>query len=105
MRQLEQAGAARREVTALREPLDELVDDVPGVPADLDDSLGAATERSQSARLIGAEGDADEDDAASYGVVDEIARRVVLTGGRVLAVRRDDLPDRAPVAAILRHRL
>jgi hypothetical protein len=25
-------------------------------------------------------------------------------GGRVLAVRRADLPDRTPVAAILRHR-
>jgi hypothetical protein len=47
----------------------------------------------------------DQDDAASYGVVDEIARRVLLTGGRVLAVRQGDLPDPTPVAAILRHRL
>src|SRR5262249_45487166 len=46
-----------------------------------------------------------EDDAASYGVIDEIARRVLLSGGRVLAVRRGDLPEPTPLAAILRHRL
>jgi hypothetical protein len=45
-------------------------------------------------------GDADAD---RYGVVDEIARRVWLTGGRVLAVRRDDIPGGEPVAAILRY--
>jgi hypothetical protein len=38
-------------------------------------------------------------------VVDEIARRVLLTDGRVLAVRRDDIPGGAPVAAILRYAL
>jgi Bacterial archaeo-eukaryotic release factor family 11 len=45
-------------------------------------------------------GDANAD---RYGVVDEIARRVWLSGGRVLAVRRDDIPGREPVAAILRY--
>jgi hypothetical protein len=44
-----------------------------------------------------------EDDAASYGVLDEIARRVLLSGGRVLAVRRPDVPGGGPVAAILRY--
>jgi release factor family 11 len=44
-----------------------------------------------------------EDDAASYGVVDEIARRVLLSGGRVLAVRRPDVPGGGPVAATLRY--
>jgi release factor family 11 len=48
---------------------------------------------------------AQDDDAASYGVVDEIARRVLLSGGRVLAVRQDDLPERTPLAAILRYAL
>jgi hypothetical protein len=43
---------------------------------------------------------ATQDDAASYGVVDEVTRRVLLSGGRVLAVRRDDLPERTPLAAI-----
>jgi hypothetical protein len=45
----------------------------------------------------------DADDAINYGVVDEIARRVWLNGGRVLAVRRDDIPGRGSVAAILRY--
>jgi len=44
-----------------------------------------------------------EDDADSYGVVDEIARRVLLTGGRVLAVRAPDVPGGGPLAAILRY--
>jgi hypothetical protein len=34
------------------------------------------------------------DDAATSGVVDEIARRVWLSGGRVLAARRDDVQRR-----------
>lgn len=38
-----------------------------------------------------------------YGVVDEIARRVWLAGGRVLAIRRDDIPEQGSVAAILRY--
>jgi hypothetical protein len=42
-------------------------------------------------------------DAVNYGVVDEIARRVRLNGGKVLAVRRDDIPGKASVAAILRY--
>jgi hypothetical protein len=46
-----------------------------------------------------------DDDAVSYGVVDEIAKRVLLTGGRVLAVRAADLPADSPVAAILRYPL
>jgi hypothetical protein len=36
-------------------------------------------------------------------VVDEIARRVWLSGGKVLAVRRDDIPGRNSVAAVLRY--
>lgn len=46
---------------------------------------------------------ADADDAVSYGVVDEIARRALLSGGRVLAVRGPDVPGGGPVAAILRY--
>ena len=48
---------------------------------------------------------AEEDDAVSYGVVDEIVRRVVLSGGRVFAVRAPDVPGGGPVAAILRYAL
>src|SRR6202020_1987167 len=45
------------------------------------------------------------DDAETYSVVDEVARRALSTGARVLGARRDELPDRAPPAAILRHQL
>jgi hypothetical protein len=45
------------------------------------------------------------DDASSYGVLDEVARRVLMFGGRVFAVRRPDVPDGAPAAAILRRAL
>jgi len=45
----------------------------------------------------------DADDAINYGVVDEIARRAWLNGGKVLAVRRDDIPGKGSVAAILRY--
>jgi hypothetical protein len=44
-----------------------------------------------------------DNDALNYGVVDEIARRVLLSGGRVLALRRDDIPEQGTVAAILRY--
>jgi len=47
----------------------------------------------------------DGGDAVNYGVVDEIARRAWLSGGKVLAVRGDDIPGGGPVAAILRHGL
>jgi hypothetical protein len=43
--------------------------------------------------------------AEGYGVVDEIARRVWLAGGTVLAVRREDVPGQESVAAILRYPL
>ena len=43
-----------------------------------------------------------EPDAKNYGIVDEIAARVLASGGTVKAVRASDLPDDAPVAAMLR---
>jgi hypothetical protein len=43
------------------------------------------------------------DDAETYSVVDEIARRALSTGARVLGARREELPDRAPLTAILRY--
>jgi hypothetical protein len=64
------------------------IDDV--VPGFVDSDSGAVT-------LDGA------DDAVNYGVVDEVARRVLLSGGRVLALRRPDIPGETGVAAILRY--
>jgi hypothetical protein len=62
------------------------------VPGFVDDESGAVTF-------------AEEDDAVSYGVVDEIVRRALLSGGNVLAVRESDVPGGGPVAAILRYAL
>ncbi len=42
---------------------------------------------------------------ATYGLVDEIAVRVLATGGIVRAVRNEDLLDGSPVAAVLRYPL
>ncbi len=64
------------------------IDDV--VPGTVDEQTGAVTL-------------ADEQSAERYGVIDEIARRVWLAGGRVLAVRREDVPGTTGVAAILRY--
>ncbi len=60
------------------------------VPGLIDEVTGAVT-------FAGA------DSAENYGVVDEIARRALLTGATVLAVRKEDLPAATPVAAILRY--
>jgi hypothetical protein len=67
-----------------------LVDIDDKVPGQLDEHTGAVTF-------------SEHDDSVSYGVVDEIARRVLLSGGRVLAVRRADVPRGEALAAILRY--
>lgn len=46
---------------------------------------------------------APEASAETYGVVDEIARRTLQSGGEVLSVRQDDIPDGQPLAMILRY--
>jgi hypothetical protein len=60
---------------------------IPGLVSDLDGSVTYAT----------------SDDAETYSVVDEVARRALCTGARVLGARRDELPGRAPLVAILRY--
>jgi hypothetical protein len=45
---------------------------------------------------------AEESHSRAYGVIDEIARRTLATGGDVLALRAEDIPGGANVAAILR---
>jgi hypothetical protein len=66
--------------------------------ADIDDVIPGFVDADSGAVTL--DGD---DDAANYGVVDEIARRVLESGGRVLALRRDDIPSEGGVAAILRY--
>lgn len=46
---------------------------------------------------------AETDSEHVYGVVDEIARRALLSGAKVIAVRGEDMPEGADVAAILRY--
>lgn len=43
--------------------------------------------------------------AETYGVVDEIARRTLLAGGRIVSARRTDVPGGGDLAAILRYAL
>jgi hypothetical protein len=43
------------------------------------------------------------DGPGDYDVIDEIARRVLLSGGQVLSVPKADLPGRESLAAILRY--
>jgi hypothetical protein len=45
----------------------------------------------------------DKDDEVNYGVVDEIAARALLTGARVLAVRKGDIPGGGSLAAVMRY--
>jgi len=45
----------------------------------------------------------DVEQTGDYGVIDELCRRVILTGGTVLAVRAADVPAGGPAAAILRY--
>ena len=67
-----------------------LVDIDASMPGSVDDETGAVT--------------FDEaDDAINYDVVDEITHRVHLMGGRVLAVRADEVPEGGSAAAILRY--
>jgi Bacterial archaeo-eukaryotic release factor family 11 len=66
-----------------------LVDIDAVVPGTIDEHTGAVT--------FAPEG------LTSHGVVDEIARRVWLNSGRVLAVRQGDVPGDHGVAAILRY--
>ena len=42
-------------------------------------------------------------DASNYDLIDEIVARVLDSSGRVIAVRRTDIPGDAPLAAILRY--
>jgi hypothetical protein len=65
---------------------------------DMDETVPGIIDEQTGAILVGT-----PDDAHDYGVLDEIARRTYLNGGRVVAVRRPDIPEGAQLAAILRY--
>ena len=46
---------------------------------------------------------AEEPTATNYDLVDEIATRVITTGGRVIGVRKAEIPRAAALAAMLRY--
>ena len=92
----ENAGRATADVATLARAatfgaVDTLIADIDTVmPGHVDDETGAVTF---------AEGAS----AASYGIIDEIAGRVLLNGGQVIGVRRDEVPGGGAAAGILRY--
>ncbi|RJN33186.1 baeRF11 domain-containing protein [Nesterenkonia natronophila] len=65
--------------------------------ADIDAHEPGTLEESTGTITFGAEG------TNTYGVGDEIVRRAMATGARVLAVRAEDMPTTTQVAALLRY--
>jgi hypothetical protein len=84
-----QAAARAATFGAVELLLVDIDEELPGTVDDTDGSVALASDAS----------------AASYGVIDEIAGRAILAGAKVLAVRRADIPDGAPLAAVLRYPL
>jgi hypothetical protein len=87
--------------------------------SDIDEAARAATDGAVDVLLIdidqvihgtvdetsGSVARASEAGTGSYGIVDEIAGRAILTGAKVLGVRSVDIPGEAALAAILRYRI
>lgn len=69
-----------------------LVDIDQVIPGEVDEETGKITPEPHA-------------DAHTYGITDEITRRVLMSSGRVLAVRADEVPEGGPVAALLRFPL
>ena len=65
---------------------------------DMDEVVAGTVDDETGAVTFGAPGKAE-----TYGVVDEIARRTLLAGGRVVSARRADVPGGGDLAAILRY--
>jgi hypothetical protein len=65
---------------------------------DMDEVVAGTVDDETGAVTFGEPGKAE-----TYGVVDEIARRTLLAGGRVVSARRADVPGGGALAAILRY--
>ncbi len=65
---------------------------------DMDEVVAGTVDDETGAVVFGEPGRAE-----TYGVVDEIARRTLLAGGRVVSARRADVPGGGDLAAILRY--
>ena len=65
---------------------------------DMDEVVAGTVDDETGAVTFGEPGKAE-----TYGVVDEIARRTLLAGGRVVSARRADVPGGGDLAAILRY--
>jgi hypothetical protein len=92
----ENAGRASADIATLGRAatfgaVDTLIADIDAVmPGHVDETTGEVT----FAEAAGAD---------SYGVIDEIAGRVLLNGGTVIGVRRDEVPGGGAAAATLRY--
>lgn len=95
-RERENAGRASADIATLARAatfgaVDTLIADIDTVmPGHVDETTGEVT----FAEAAGAD---------SYGVIDEIAGRVLLSGGTVIGVRRDEVPGGGALAATLRY--
>jgi hypothetical protein len=85
---LDVAQAARAAVAGAIDIL--MVDMDKVVPGYVDDASGLVTF-------------SEKDDARAYDVIDEIAVKSLFAGARVMAVRTQDLPDGAVIAAVTRY--
>jgi hypothetical protein len=85
---LDPAVAARAATHGMIDQM--LIDMDVSMPGDVDEETGAI-------QFAAHEG------ASTYSVTDEIACRALLAGARVMSVRADDIPNGAPLAAILRY--
>lgn len=108
-------AAYARELEALKALYENRADDGRAT-TDISDAARAATFGAVEALLVdmeavvpghvdertGAVSFAENPDANTYGIVDEIAARALSSGARVLSVRRPDIPGQKDLAAILR---
>ena len=65
--------------------------------ADIDDVIPGRIDDAGSVTFV------EQASPTNYDLVDEIATRVIATGGRIIGVRKADIPRGEPLAAILRY--